>query len=113
MVDEEATAREHIARLIADLGRSEAYPYPVDSIALEETHASLAFLAGEFVYKVKKPVDFGFLDFSTLERRKFFCEEELRLNRRLTHDVYLEVVRWSRPAGASRFTAMARRLTMP
>ncbi len=92
MVDAEAAAREHIARLIADLGRSEAYPYPVDSIALEETHASLAFLAGDFVYKVKKPVDFGFLDFSTLERRKFFCEEELRLNRRLTRDVYLEVV---------------------
>ena len=92
MVDVEATAREHIARLIADLARSDAYPNPVDSIALEETHASLAFLAGDFVYKVKKPVDFGFLDFSTLERRKFFCEEELRLNRRLTHDVYLEIV---------------------
>ena len=92
MVDLEANAREHTARLIADLGRSEAYPYPVDSIALEETHASLAFLAGDFVYKVKKPVDFGFLDFSTLERRKFFCEEELRLNRRLTHGVYLEMV---------------------
>jgi aminoglycoside phosphotransferase family enzyme/predicted kinase len=92
MVDVEANAREHTARLIADLGRSEAYPYPVESIALEETHASLAFLAGDFVYKVKKPVDFGFLDFSTLERRKFFCEEELRLNRRLTHGVYLEMV---------------------
>ena len=92
MVDAEAVAREHVSRLIADLGRSEAYPYPVDSIALEETHASLAFLAGDFVYKVKKPVDFGFLDFSTLERRKFFCEEELRLNRRLTRAVYLEVV---------------------
>ncbi len=92
MVDAEAAAREHISRLIADLGRSEAYPYPVVSIALEETHASLAFLSGDFVYKVKKPVDFGFLDFSTLERRKFFCEEELRLNRRLSHDVYLEVV---------------------
>jgi aminoglycoside phosphotransferase family enzyme/predicted kinase len=92
MVDVEADAREHTARLIADLGRSDAYPYPVDTIALEETHASLAFLAGDFVYKVKKPVDYGFLDFSTLERRKFFCEEELRLNRRLTRDVYLELV---------------------
>lgn len=92
MVDVEANAREHTARLIADLDRAEAYPYPVDAIALEETHASLAFLAGDYVYKVKKPVDFGFLDFSTLERRKFFCEEELRLNRRLTHGVYLDVV---------------------
>jgi len=92
MVDVEANAREHTARLIADLGRADAYPYPVDTITLEETHASLAFLAGDFVYKVKKPVDYGFLDFSTLERRKFFCEEELRLNRRLTRDVYLEMV---------------------
>lgn len=92
MIDQEATVREHVARLIADLSRSEAYPYAVELVALEETHISLAFLAGDFVYKVKKPVNFGFLDFSTLEQRRFFCEEELRLNRRLTHGVYLEVV---------------------
>lgn len=92
MIDRELAAREHVAQLIADLSRPEAYPYPVAEVTLEETHISLAFLAGDFVYKVKKPVDFGFLDFSTLERRKFFCEEEVRLNRRLAPDVYLGVV---------------------
>jgi hypothetical protein len=72
MVDPEETAREHLAEVIADLSRPEAYPYPVDVVEIEETHASVVFLAGGFVYKVKKPVDFGFLDFSTLERRRFF-----------------------------------------
>ncbi|HET7036605.1 MAG TPA: AAA family ATPase [Thermomicrobiaceae bacterium] len=91
-MDPHDVAREHVARLIADLSRPEAYPFPVDEVTLEETHISLAFLAGDFVYKVKKPVDFGFLDFSTLERRKFFCQEEVRLNRRLTSNVYLDVV---------------------
>lgn len=50
-------------------------------------------LTGEYVYKIKKPVDFGFLDFSTLEKRRFFCEEEIRLNRRLAPRLYLDVVR--------------------
>jgi aminoglycoside phosphotransferase family enzyme/predicted kinase len=68
------------------------YPHPVTRVDLVETHISWVFLAGDRVYKVKKPVDLGFLDFTTLERRRFFCEEEVRLNRRLTHDVYLGVV---------------------
>jgi aminoglycoside phosphotransferase family enzyme/predicted kinase len=92
MVDPEEAARDHLSRIIADLSRPEAYPDPVDVVELEETHASAVFLAGDYVYKVKKPVDFGFLDFSTLERRRFFTEEEVRLNQRLTHDVYLGVV---------------------
>jgi len=50
------------------------------------------FLAGDFVYKIKKPVDFGFLDFTTLAKRKYYCEEELRLNQRLCPEIYLEVV---------------------
>jgi aminoglycoside phosphotransferase family enzyme/predicted kinase len=57
-----------------------------------ETHISWVLLAGGFAYKIKKPVDLGFLDFSTLERRRFFCEEEIRLNARLAPDVYLGVV---------------------
>ncbi|MBI2203458.1 MAG: AAA family ATPase [Candidatus Rokubacteria bacterium] len=57
-----------------------------------ETHISWVLLAGERVYKIKKPVDLGFLDFTTLEQRRHFCEEEVRLNRRLTTDVYLGVV---------------------
>ncbi|HUZ03273.1 MAG TPA: AAA family ATPase [Thermomicrobiaceae bacterium] len=92
MVDREEAAREHVARIIADLSRPEAYPAPAGSIALEETHASVVFLTDGFVYKVKKPVDYGFLDFSTFEKRRFYCQEELRLNRRLTDGVYLEVV---------------------
>lgn len=92
MVDPEEAARDHLSRIIADLSRPEAYPDPVDTIELEETHASAVFLTSDFVYKVKKPVDFGFLDFSTLERREFFTHEEVRLNQRLTRDVYLGVV---------------------
>jgi len=59
---------------------------------LIETHISWIFLKDELVYKIKKPVDFSFLDFSTLDKRKEFCEEEVRLNRRLAPDVYLGVV---------------------
>ena len=57
-----------------------------------ETHISTVLLAGDYAYKIKKPVDLGFLDFSTLERRRFCCQEELRLNRRLAPSIYLEVV---------------------
>ncbi len=69
-----------------------AYPHPVDSIRLIETHISWVLLAGEFAYKIKKPLNLGFLDFSTLEKRRFCCEEEIRLNRRLAPDTYLAVV---------------------
>lgn len=57
-----------------------------------ETHISWVLLAGERAYKIKKPLDLGFLDFSTLERRRFCCEEEIRLNRRLAPEIYLDVV---------------------
>ncbi|MEW6036021.1 MAG: phosphotransferase [Candidatus Micrarchaeota archaeon] len=60
--------------------------------SLIETHISWVLLGEKVVYKVKKPVSFSFLDFSTLEKRRFFCEEEVRLNRRLAQDVYLGVV---------------------
>jgi uncharacterized protein len=69
-----------------------AYPFPVERVELVETHISWVLLAGERVYKIKKPVDLGFLDFTTLERRRFFCEEEVRLNRRLAPDAYLGTV---------------------
>lgn len=68
------------------------YPHPVDDIRLIETHISWVFLAGAFAYKIKKPIDLGFLDFSTLEKRKQACEEELRLNRRTAPDLYLAVL---------------------
>ncbi len=81
----------------------QAYPYPVvQQIEVVETHISWIFLTGEFAYKLKKPVNLGFLDFSTLERRKHFCEEELRLNRRLCPDLYLDVLPVTEPDGKIR-----------
>lgn len=72
--------------------RPDAWPHPVHGLRLVETHISWVFLTGDQAYKVKKPLDLGFLDFSTLERRRQACEEELRLNRRLAPDLYLDVV---------------------
>ncbi len=69
-----------------------SYPEQPSGIALVQTHISWVFIGDEYVYKLKKPVDFGFLDFSTLEKRRFYTEEELRLNRRFSPDVYLAVV---------------------
>ena len=74
------------------LTEPENYPHPVDSVEMLQTHASWVMLAGEFAYKFKKPVDFGFMDFSTLEKRRFFCHRELELNRRLAPSLYLEVL---------------------
>lgn len=68
------------------------YDEPAKQVKTMQTHISHIFLTGKYVYKVKKPVDFGFLDFSTLEKREFYCERELELNRRLCEDMYLEVV---------------------
>lgn len=68
------------------------YPSRPEQVEVIQTHISWVFIAGDEVYKVKKPVDFGFLDFTTLEKRKFYCEEEVRLNRRLAPQVYLGVV---------------------
>jgi len=70
----------------------DAYERPVDRIELIETHLSWVFLAGEFAYKVKKPVAFAFVDFSTLRRRQQACRDEVALNRRLAPDLYLDVV---------------------
>jgi len=63
-----------------------------DRVELVQTHISYIFIAGDLVFKVKKAVDFGFLDFTTLEKRRYYCREELRLNRRLAPEAYLEVV---------------------
>ena len=69
------------------------YPDRPPRIAFIETHISLLFLTGNHVYKLKKPVNFGFLDFTSLEKRKFFCEQEVALNRRLSPAIYLGVIR--------------------
>jgi aminoglycoside phosphotransferase family enzyme/predicted kinase len=78
--------------LIAALSDPAAYPHSVGMVEVRQTHVSAVFLAGPFAYKVKKPVDLGFLDFLTLDRRRHFAEEEVRLNRRLAPSVYLGVV---------------------
>jgi aminoglycoside phosphotransferase family enzyme/predicted kinase len=78
--------------LPAALMRPECYPHPVREIRLLETHISWVLLTGDFAYKIKKPVNLGFLDFSTLGMRGHYCEEELRLNRRLAPELYLEAV---------------------
>ena len=70
----------------------QTYPEPTGKIELIQTHISFVFLTEKYVYKVKKPVNFGFLDFSTLDKRKLYCEKELQLNRRLCPEIYLEVV---------------------
>ncbi len=81
-----------LPHLITALSDPAAYPGPAGDVEVRQTHISAVFLAGRHVYKVKKPVEFGFLDFSTLAQRRRYCEEEVRLNRRLAPEVYLGVV---------------------
>src|SRR6266849_5135231 len=81
-----------LAELIEELSRPSAYHFPTPEVNVLHTHISVVFLAGPYAYKVKKPVNLGFLDFSTLERRRYFCEQEVRLNRRLAATVYIGVV---------------------
>lgn len=77
--------------LISQMKDPAFYAHPVSRIEHIQTHISHVFIAGRFVYKLKKPVDLGFLDFTTLDKRRYYCRQEVWLNRRLTHDVYLSV----------------------
>jgi aminoglycoside phosphotransferase family enzyme/predicted kinase len=79
-------------KIIEGLKDPAAYDHPADEVTVIQTHISVAFLAGEFVYKIKKPLNLGFLDFSTLEKRGYYCREEVNLNRRLCPEIYLGVV---------------------
>ena len=81
-----------LAQLIVLLSSPSAYAEPAAQVEVRQTHISTVFLVGRFAYKIKKPVRFDFLDFSTLVKRRHFCAEEVRLNRRLAPDVYLGVV---------------------
>ncbi len=78
--------------LIQRLLYPDCYEHPVEQVELLHTHISWVLLAGQYAYKIKKPVKFDFLDFSDLNKRKHFCEEELRLNQRFSPDIYLAVV---------------------
>lgn len=78
--------------LIRDLSNPGAYPHPADDVEVHQTHISLVFLAGDFAYKIKKPLKLSFVDYSTLKKRHHFCLRELELNRELAPDIYLDVV---------------------
>ncbi len=78
--------------LIDFLRRKDSYEHHPKEVVHLQTHASDVFIVSPYVYKVKKPVNFGFLDFSTLEKRRFFCQKEVELNRRLCEHIYLGVV---------------------
>ena len=92
-----------LVRLIEALSSPTAYPEPPGEVQVRQTHISVVFLAGRHAYKIKKPVALGFLDFSTLEARRHYCAEEVRLNRRLAPAVYQGVVPVTRSGDGLRF----------
>ena len=79
-------------KLVTALLEGRRYPHPAKAVRLIETHISWVLLAGRYAYKIKKALDLGFLNFTTLEARRFFCAEEIRLNRRLAPKIYLDVI---------------------
>ena len=83
---------DNLPSFIKALLESSIYNHDATDLRLVQTHISFVLLAGDYVYKFKKPVDFGFLDFSTLEKRKHCCEQELVLNRRLCPEIYLDLI---------------------
>lgn len=91
--------------LIRALSDPAAYPAAPTAVEVRQTHVSVVFLAGDFVYKIKKPVDLGFVDFTTRDNRLHCCREEVRLNRRLAPRVYVGVVPVARTASGVRVEA--------
>jgi hypothetical protein len=83
---------EPLATLISSLRDGTCFDHPTGEITVLQTHISYVLLTGTYAYKIKKPVKLAFLDFSTLAMRKHYCEEELRINRRLAPKLYLDVV---------------------
>jgi aminoglycoside phosphotransferase family enzyme/predicted kinase len=79
-------------KLIAFLESPASYPHGPAEVRALQTHISWVFIAAPFVFKIKKPVNLGFLDFSTLEKRRYFCRREIELNRRLCAEIYLDAV---------------------
>jgi aminoglycoside phosphotransferase family enzyme/predicted kinase len=103
--------------LLSALQEPTLYDYPVKTFRVVETHISWVLLTGRYAYKIKKPVNFGFADFSSLERRRFYCQEEVRLNRRLAPTIYLSVLpvtgsrerpRWDQGGGAIEYAVKMR-----
>ncbi len=98
-----ASSATSLEEVVQDLSRSCAFPVSVDQVTVKQTHISVVFLGGGFVYKIKKPVKLPFLDFSTVELRRHFCEEEVRVNQPWAPGVYLSVVPVTRDADGLRF----------
>lgn len=92
MTQSEADKSMTTDELIEALSQPRAWPFPVDRVEVVQTHISAVFLAGEFAFKVKKPVNLGFVDFTGLEQRLLHCQNELKLNRRLAPGVYHDVL---------------------
>jgi aminoglycoside phosphotransferase family enzyme/predicted kinase len=90
--------------MVEQLMSPAAFDYPLKSIERIETHISWVILTDRYAYKIKKPLQLDFLDFSSLERRHYFCEEELRLNRAWASDIYLDVVAITDDAGQATFS---------
>jgi aminoglycoside phosphotransferase family enzyme/predicted kinase len=88
---------KHQELLIRELQRPAAFPHEVDGLRVLETHISYVVLTGRYAYKIKKAVDLGFVDYRTLDDRRRYCDQEVRLNRRLAPDIYLDVVPISGP----------------
>jgi len=102
---DQADALAQHEELIAGLLRPAAYPKPVAHVERIDTHISTVLLAGDHAYKLKKPVAFDFVDFSTAERRRLCCVEEVRLNRRTAPQIYVDVVAITGPRTAPRIAA--------
>jgi aminoglycoside phosphotransferase family enzyme/predicted kinase len=98
----ESTPTTTAPTLVDRLLSPDAYPHPVERVELVETHISWVFLTGTYAYKVKKPVDLGFLDFTTLEKRRACCVEEVRLNSRFAPELYVDAVPIAGPAATAR-----------
>jgi aminoglycoside phosphotransferase family enzyme/predicted kinase len=91
------------SEILAFLGNTKSFPHEPSTVRILQTHASYVAIVPPLVYKIKKPVDFGFLNFSTLDLRKHYCKQEVRLNRRLSKNVYLDVVPIYRTAAGLTF----------
>ncbi|MCP3668910.1 MAG: AAA family ATPase [Gammaproteobacteria bacterium] len=92
MLCEPVITMSSLSDLIQALQNPQVWPHPAPEMEVVETHISYVLLVGDFAYKFKKAVNLGFLDFTTLELRQRYCEQELRLNRRLAPDLYLDVI---------------------
>lgn len=91
-------------QIIKSFFKKDFYPHPVKYIEKKETHTSWVFLTGDFAYKIKKPVNFGFLDFSTLKKRRYYCLRELKLNKEFSPSIYLDIVKIKNDNGRINFS---------